>query len=315
MRSRCTVKSTLSVLLASLLLTQFVFAGEMRTWTSEAGSTVEAEYVRSGAGNVYLKKADGAPITISLRSLSDADQEYLEGLESQSSADRKLGSELIFLCIGQSNMSGRAPMQAEDRQPMEGVMLLNADGEWEPAKHPLNIYSTDRKSPGQQRFGPAGPFALALREAFPDKTVKLIVNARGGAKIEEWEKGGKLYDNSMKRAKSVKDAEFAGVLWIQGFSNAADTQYVSKLAKLVEDLRKDLKDPNLPVVIAQVPVYDPKYPINEQIAKAPESIKNLVAATNEDTAKCDQYHYDRDSYIKIGNRMADKYLELIGMKK
>ena len=42
--------------------------------------------------------------------------------------------DLVFLCIGQSNMSGRAPMKEGDDAVMEGVFLLNAEGTWEPAR-------------------------------------------------------------------------------------------------------------------------------------------------------------------------------------
>jgi hypothetical protein len=217
---------------------------------------------------------------------------------------------LVFLCIGQSNMAGRAPMQEEDHEVIDGVLLLNTEGKWEPAKHPLNRYATDRKGLKQQRFGPAGPFAAALRKAMPGKTVGLIVNARGGTRIEQWEKGAPLYDNSLRRAAGLGDIRFAGIVWIQGFSNAGDGAYATKLAKLVDDLRRDLKDSELPVVIAQVPVYEAKYPINDQIAHAPESIKDLAVATNEDTRKCDAFHYDRASNIKIGERLAAAYLKL-----
>jgi hypothetical protein len=41
----------------------------------------------------------------------------------------------------------------------------------------------------------------------------------------------------------------------------------------------------------------------------------LAAATNEDTRKCDAFHYDRDSYIKIGQRMGAAYLTLLGESK
>jgi hypothetical protein len=78
---------------------------------------------------------------------------------------------------------------------------------------------------------------------------------------------------------------------------------------LVADLRQDLGQPDLAIVVGQVPLPD-KYPINAEIAKASQEIPNCGLATNEDTKKCDAYHYDRDSYIKIGQRLAVAYLKL-----
>jgi len=217
--------------------------------------------------------------------------------------------DLVFLCIGQSNMSGRAPMKEGDDAVMEGVFLLNAEGTWEPARHPLNRYSTDRKVLSMQRFGLAGPFAQKLRAVMPDKTVGLIVNARGGTKIEEWAKGQRLYENALNRVRKLKDTKVAAVLWVQGFNNANDTGYLGKLEKLVDDLRTDLGNPELPIVAGQVPL-PTTATVNRQILQLPGGRKQTAAATNEGFAKSDAFHYDRDSYVRLGERMAAEYMKL-----
>ena len=84
----------------------------------------------------------------------------------------------VFLLIGQSNMSGRAPMIDGDDAVLEGVLLLNDQGEWEPARQPLNRYASDRKDLSMQRFNLGGPFAESLREAYPEMVPGVIVNAR-----------------------------------------------------------------------------------------------------------------------------------------
>lgn len=217
--------------------------------------------------------------------------------------------DLVFLCIGQSNMAGRAPMIDGDDAVMDGVFLLNAEGVWEPAKHPLNRYATDRKSLNQQRFGPSGPFAQSLRAAIPDKTIGLIVNARGGTSIEEWARDAKLYTNSLNRVRALGGVRLAGVVWVQGFSNADDEQYLGKLQKLVDNLRADLSDPDLPFVAGQVPLPADK-PVNRQVAQLPGTRERTAVATNEGYARCDAFHYDRDSYIRLGNRLAAAWLGL-----
>lgn len=61
----------------------------------------------------------------------------------------------IYLLIGQSNMAGRATMLPSDTTDIvTGVFLLNDKGIPEPAKAPLNRYSTIRKGMKMQQIGP-----------------------------------------------------------------------------------------------------------------------------------------------------------------
>ena len=50
---------------------------EMRTWTSTAGSTVEAEFVRSDGRTVALRSGDGQMMQIGLTALSPDDRAYV----------------------------------------------------------------------------------------------------------------------------------------------------------------------------------------------------------------------------------------------
>lgn len=67
----------------------------------------------------------------------------------------------IYLCIGQSNMAGRAaiPDSMWD-DTLAGVWLMNTDGIFEPARLPLNAYSNIRKDLSMQKLGPAWTFAM-----------------------------------------------------------------------------------------------------------------------------------------------------------
>lgn len=51
--------------------------GEMRTWTSQSGKTIDAEYVRDTMGNVWLKTSTGKMKKIPISALSKADQDYI----------------------------------------------------------------------------------------------------------------------------------------------------------------------------------------------------------------------------------------------
>ena len=47
----------------------------------------------------------------------------------------------IILLIGQSNMSGRAPMVKGDMEVVENAFLFDSLNQWIPLKSPLNIHS------------------------------------------------------------------------------------------------------------------------------------------------------------------------------
>lgn len=61
---------------------------ETRTWKAANGSsTVEAEYVQQSNGQVTLRKADGGQVTVPVKALSQADQNFLASMsETESTA-------------------------------------------------------------------------------------------------------------------------------------------------------------------------------------------------------------------------------------
>ena len=94
----------------------------------------------------------------------------------------------LYVCIGQSNMAGRATLTPEVMDTLQNVYLLNDKGNFEPAVNPLNRYSTVRKDLSMQRLGPAYGFAKELTRK-TKRPIGLVVNARGGSSINSWLKG------------------------------------------------------------------------------------------------------------------------------
>ena len=68
----------------------------------------------------------------------------------------------LYVCIGQSNMAGRATLTPEIMDTLQNVYLLNDKGRFEPAVNPLNRYSTIRKRDVNAAFG-AKPIVLQKR--------------------------------------------------------------------------------------------------------------------------------------------------------
>ena len=214
----------------------------------------------------------------------------------------------VYLLIGQSNMSGRAKLTPEDQTPLPHCYLLNGDDQWEAARNPLNRYSTIGKGAGMQKLNPGAGFAPAMLE--PGISIGLVVNARGGSKIDQWKRGSRFYNEALRRANEArKTGTLTGILWHQGESDSGMPDgYLDKLAKLVADLRKDLKTPDLPFVAGQV--HDVPA-INDQIAKLPQTVPHTGVASSEGLKTMDRWHFDRESMLILGRRYAEEMKKLL----
>ena len=218
----------------------------------------------------------------------------------------------VYLLIGQSNMSGRAHMIEGDDAVIPGVYLLNDQGKWEPAQQPLNRYASDRKDLEMQRFNLGGPFAKTMREADPDTTIGLIVNARGGTKIERWQPGEALYENALKRVKDLGEVKLVGVLWHQGEGNSMDEQYAEKLTNVILGIRKDLNQPELPFIAGHI---SGENIINDQMDALAGELPYMGVVSVDGLERFDGGHYDHDGVIILGKRYAEAYKKVAGKCK
>lgn len=230
----------------------------------------------------------------------------------------------LFLCIGQSNMAGRGELLSEDMTPIDNVFLFNSTNTWEPAANPMNKYSNIRKELAMQKMGPVYSFAKEMASR-SNKPIGLIVNARGGSKIESWLKGSKdsLYESTLKRIKeALKYGELKAILWHQGCANAGKVwkikAYPEQLKQLVADLRADLGMPDIPFIIGQLGRWRYKegtdikerYDMfNTMIESIPSLIPNSGVVTSQGLTPINDDitdpHFDRESQLKFGKRYAD----------
>jgi hypothetical protein len=227
----------------------------------------------------------------------------------------------LFLLIGQSNMAGRGKVEPQDQEPIARVWKLDQKDEWAPATDPLHF-----DKPKVAGVGIGRSFAKAVAEARPDAQIGLIPSAFGGTSIDQWKKGGKLYDEAVRRAKiAMKHGTIAGILWHQGESDCGSTEkraaYPAKLEQLIADLRKDLDAPDAPFVLGQLGAFhDAKVPgnheMNEILLAFPKSHPNTACAESTGlTDQGDQTHFDAKSLREFGKRYADAYLKLTAAKK
>lgn len=228
----------------------------------------------------------------------------------------------LFVLLGQSNMSGRAPVETSDTASLSKVMLLNDEGHFEVAKNPLNRYSNIRKDIKVQRLGPGYSFAKVLSQQLQD-TIYLVVNARGGTALERFMKNDSTgyYDKIIDRVKQAMqerpEAKLEAIIWHQGESNRDDYEnYLIHLKKMVTDLRKDLGAPDLPFVAGEIGRWNSDYiHIVKQIALIPDRIPNAWLVSSEGLANIDKYHFDAHSQRILGKRYAEKFMEIINKGK
>ena len=218
----------------------------------------------------------------------------------------------VYLLIGQSNMAGRAKVPEDMAGVIERCYLLNDKGQWVPAKNPLNLYSTIRKGEGMQKLGPGYSFAIDMLKANPDIRIGLVVNARGGSKVEDWlgEKS-KYYKDVLKRVGQARQTgTLKGVLWHQGESNSGgkwSEGYSGKVKTLVETLREDMKLPGLPFVAGEIKQGEQ---INEQIGALPKDLKHTAVASSKGLKTYDRWHFDTKSTLLLGQRYAEQMIGL-----
>lgn len=202
----------------------------------------------------------------------------------------------IYLCIGQSNMAGRALIEQQDLDSLNNVFLFtNNDNEaWEKAANPLNKYSTVRKNIDMQKLGPSYTFAKTMVQARTGKNIGLVVNAKGGTAIEAWKPGGILYNEAVIQAKKALKygGVLKGIIWHQGEANTSNyTQYIPKITALIAAFRNDFNAPNLPFVAGQLsPDKQVRNNFNKMIIKLPENVKYTSVVTTENTATIDSTH-------------------------
>ena len=233
----------------------------------------------------------------------------------------------LYVCIGQSNMAGRATLTPEVMDTLQNVYLLNDKGNFEPAVNPLNRYSTVRKDLSMQRLGPAYGFAKEMARQ-TKRPVGLVVNARGGSSINSWLKGSKdgYYEEALSRVRIAmkQGGVLKAILWHQGEADCHHPEaYKEKIIQLMTDLRNDLGMPDLPVVVGQIAQwnwtkkpYIPEgtKPFNDMIKEISTFLPHSACVSSEGlTPLKDETdpHFDAASQITLGKRYAKEVKKLI----
>lgn len=233
----------------------------------------------------------------------------------------------VFIMAGQSNMAGRGVVEPQDTIPVKGVISLDNKNNWLIAKEPLHLYQ-----PELTGLDSGLSFGKTLKNNIPnDVVIALVPCAVGGSSIEDWSndsifKGIRLKSNFEERVKEAKKiGVIKGILWHQGEANAFENRtegYREKLEALFAYFRRFIENDELPIFVGELGSYPVKddirlncHKINYDIIQITESDKNTYLIHTEDlTFKEDHVHFDSKSQRILGERYAQKFLNIVQQK-
>lgn len=241
----------------------------------------------------------------------------------------------VFLLIGQSNMAGRGWLFPDDTAVMEGVFILNDMDEVVPATEPLNRFSSVRKRLSLQKMNIGGSFGRSIHE-HTGRKVLLVVNARSGTSARLWRPGAPgitakegdddllmdgqkfppLYDEAVRRTrKACRYGQLKAILFHQGEADAYPEyapQWPGKVADIAESLRKDL-GVDVPFIVGEVSYHIPNSAvINPYIRDISYVVPDSGWVSAEGcNANRDSIHFSRQGVTLLGERYAEKVLEMV----
>lgn len=232
----------------------------------------------------------------------------------------------LYLLLGQSNMKGRGIMPESPTRDPRLVMLHLRDDRWYLARHPLHLTGDAQTFAGHDNagVGPGLAFAQVLAAQDPKVRIGLIPCAVGGTSIDVWQQGTRRYDDALRRARLAVAAARAaggrirGALWLQGEADATDEKlpgYTAKLHHLVDQLRADLDEPNLPFIACTIGELRPggRQPEMNRLLLALPTQRPMTACVDARDLKThigDHVHFDTAAQEEIGRRFAAEFLRL-----
>ena len=198
--------------------------------------------------------------------------------------------------------------------------LLRDSGVWDLATHPLGETTGSVHQGHFENHNPGHTpwlhFAKLLKRelGYP---IGIVMSAYGGAPLRWWnpEENGSLYFNMLEQ---LADHELhpKAVLWYQGeaegYENAAET-YLARFTQFVGALRRDLNQPELPVITVQLnrcmtpcdTALDRQWGMVRQAqVAAARSIPGVYVLPSSDVALYDFIHNSAQGNLVIGERCA-----------
>lgn len=240
----------------------------------------------------------------------------------------------VWIAAGQSNMQGCGHLNHPLR-PVAAVRAFTMDDRWGVARDPIHTMwsavdpvhailcggANPPKPPPNWGTCPAVSYA---QELYAETAVPqgILACGHGGTSMPQWdpaaapEQGNRcLYGATLRRLRQ-NGGRVAGMIWYQGCSDAnpdAAPRYTDRMVALIKALRRDARDPRLPVVIVQIArVTDwagaeaiaAWNSIQEQQRRLPERVRDLAVVPAIDLPLDDGIHISEAGQVRLGRRLA-----------
>ncbi|KAB2641611.1 MAG: sialate O-acetylesterase [Verrucomicrobia bacterium] len=323
------------------------------SWTPGKYATKQNVYIGESAAEVLAKKTpDFAGLAPTVASISLPNKNLAPGksyfwrVESTNSAPlsasagevwsfRNVKKKLkVYISSGQSNSVGCSmvtPMPDKYKGYNKNVIVF-VRGEcrlgeygWAYLRDGLGSGFGDRD--GKGTFGPELLFGYTMAPQDPAQVMAIVKIAWGATNLGvQWRSpsaGGvtgnlytnwvKFYQEAMAKLDPAFEPEVAGMLWMQGESDASDKKmtadYAKNLAALIKDVRAEVKQPDMPVVLAQISktaAWGPDLGDGLRAAQleVTKSVPHTATFATDDYKLGDPWHYDTAGMISLGERFA-----------
>lgn len=165
----------------------------------------------------------------------------------------------VYLLAGQSNMQGvgvNSELSPPYSHPQTDVNFW-AGSAWAPLSPGFGVNGTN--------FGPEVSFGRAIKDANPGDEIYLIKHAVSGTALyNDWDPGSGPQHTAFVNAVDAAltnldnasiDYEIAGMIWMQGESDAIEGQgaaYEANLTAFIADMRSRYSTPDMPFVIGRI---------------------------------------------------------------
>lgn len=231
--------------------------------------------------------------------------------------------EHIYLLLGQSNMAGDSGHDSQDQVNHPRVQMLgfnNQSGTSFNVWHNFNLAPMHHEGTG---VSPGNTFGRCMADANPNVTIRLVPLAIPGAPIELFQKGvprpGNFFlppdnnwsggyawmQNRINAALNNSNGVIKGILFLQGESNASQSDWPEKAAGVINDLKSDYNTGNIPVLIGELRSDTFASHNAQQIPEMRNRINNAhIISSAGLTPANDDFHFSRQAYRDYGYRFA-----------
>lgn len=250
----------------------------------------------------------------------------------------------LLILVGQSNMVGYGSnMDSLPRNLKETQTAIwyDKNNKWTKLEAPTEPLPFSGGIPQNIGFGSEISLAHELSEQLK-QPVAIVKYARNSTSLtEDWKPGSTLYSNMIQRVKTSIDdfdlsqsnlpiavLEISGFFWLQGEADAkypiSANQYQENLINLIQNIRRDLNSPNLPIIIGKIPIQNNQkttfgvngfFPYAETVRQAQSNVTQILPNTTTvetiDLPRTqDNLHLNSQGLINLGERFGQQWLTL-----